>query len=385
MSSRADHYDAIVIGVGGMGSATAYHLARRGVDTLGLERFDIPHSRGSSHGLTRIIRRSRYVESAYVSLINRAFELWNELDDSIEESLFHRTGYVAAGPTDGDVYSEALESCLENDLEHEVLSSAELTARYPGFELPDSFGAILDPSGGFLHAERCIVAHVEAAMAEGADIRAREPVIDWSPTSDGGVRIETAKAEYTANVLVVTAGSWASELLQVLADSAVPERQVLGWFRPSQPTLFEPETFPVFSMSAKEGHFYGFPQYSIPGFKLGKHHHLGETADPNDVGEPNRQDEQVLREFTERYFPGAAGPTMKLETCLFTNTPDEEFVLDHHPEYSQVIVGAGFSGHGFKMSSAIGEMLADLAIDGETHHPRELFRIDRFGEWECPY
>lgn len=373
-----DHYDAIVIGVGGMGSAAIYHLAKRGSDVLGLERFDVPHSRGSSHGLTRIIRRVRYIDSAYVSLLERAYELWAELDAAVEGSLLHTTGYVAAGPTDSTLYAEALESCREHGHEHEVLSASELAGRFPGYELPEGFGAIFDPSGGFLHAEGCIVAHVEAAIEAGATVRAREAVRDWTPTASGGVRVETGQASYTADRLVVTAGAWAADMVPQLETAAVPERQVLGWFQPSTPALFKPDTFPVFSMSCQEGHYYGFPIYGIPGVKVGKHHHLRETVDPASVAEPTREDENVLRSFTERYFPQGAGPTMSLKTCLFTNSPDEEFIIDRHPEHPQVVIGAGFSGHGFKMSSAIGELLADLALEVEPDHPREPFRLDRF-------
>lgn len=378
MAPGTDHYDAIVAGVGGMGSAATYYLARRGLDVLGLERFDIPHSKGSSHGMTRIIRKARYEEPAYVSLLERAYELWHDLDESAENDLFHSTDYVAAGPEGGDVFTEALESCREYGHDHEVLTGAEVSERYPGYDLPGDFKAVVDPAGGFLHAEGCIVAHVEAAHHHGAEVRAREAVLDWSPTRSGGVRVETDKAAYTADRLVVTAGAWVSELLPELASAAVPERQVLGWFQPDRSDAFAPDAFPVFSLGGDEGHFYGFPIYGIPGFKVGKHNHFHETVDPDDVGEPTRADERVLRAFAERYFPDGAGPTMTLETCLFTNSPDEEFIVDRHPEHPQIVVGAGFSGHGFKMTAAVGELLANLAVDDGTDHPPDLFRIDRF-------
>lgn len=371
------HYDVIVVGVGGMGSAATFHLARRGAEVLGLERFDIPHARGSSHGSSRIIRRARYVEPAYVSLLERSYELWEELDASVEGTLFHRTGYVAASPPDGDVYSEALDSGRRHGFDHERLSAAELAERFPGYELPPDFRAIFDPSGGFLHAEQCVVAQVEAAIDQGAEVHGREAVLDWSSTGAGGIRVETDESSYTADRLVVTAGAWVAELLPELRAAAVPERQVLGWFQPSRPERFEPDAFPVFSIGCEEGHFYGCPIYRIPGVKVGKHNHLQETVDPDSVAEPNRTDERALRAFTDRYLPGAAGPTMTLETCLFTNSPDEAFIIDRHPEHPRVAIGAGFSGHGFKMSAAIGEVLARLALEEDPDHPLERFRVDR--------
>jgi len=378
MVQRVKHYDAIVVGVGGMGSAATHHLARRGRNVLSLERHDIPHSKGSSHGKTRIIRKAGYTDPAYTSLLERAYELWRDLDDSAEHDLFHDTGYVAAGPEDGDVFTAALESCRENDYDHEVLMGGEISERYPGFDLPAEFKAVVDPTGGFLYVEGCIVAHVRAAHRHGADIRAREPVLDWSPTRSGGVRVETNKAAYTADRLVVTAGAWASELLPMLKTTAIPERQVLGWFQPDQPDRFTSDKFPVFSLDGEEGGFYGFPIYQVPGFKLGKHNHFYETVDPDEVGEPTRADERILRTFAERYFPDGAGPTMTLETCLFTNSPDEGFIIDRHPEHSQVIVAAGLSGHGFKMSAAVGELLADLTVEDGDSRPPDSFRIDRF-------
>jgi sarcosine oxidase len=371
-------YDAIVVGVGAMGSAATYHLARRGVDVLGLEQFDVPHAHGSSHGVTRIIRKAYYEHPDYVPLLERAYENWHDLDAGYPTDLLHTTGCVVAGPPGNDKVAGALESCREHDLAHEVVSGADLSGRYPGYEIPDDYQAVVEPEGGFLHCEQCVVAHVEAAHAEGATVRAREPVADWEPTPDGGVRVETEKGAYTADSLVVAAGAWARELVPELQGLAEPERQVLGWFQPDHPEQFDPADFPVFGLTCPEGYFYGFPRYGVPGFKIGKYNHRNEQVDPDRVAEPTAADERVLRECVERYFPDADGPTMRLETCLFTNSPDEDFVVDFHPEHPQVVLAAGFSGHGFKLSSAIGELLADLAVDGESDLPRDLFRLDRF-------
>ncbi|WP_435152591.1 N-methyl-L-tryptophan oxidase [Haladaptatus sp. DFWS20] len=372
------HYDTIVVGVGGMGSATASHLAERGQDVLGLERYDVPHAQGSSHGVTRIIRKAYYEHPDYVPLLERTYDLWHELDEVHPTQLLHTTGCVVTGPEGSEKVAGARESCEQHGIDYELLSAAEINDRYPGYELPDDFVAVVEPEGGFLHVEQCVVAHVQSALRNGATIRAREAVLDWEPTSDGGVRVETDKASYTADTMVVTAGAWAANLLPMLDTQAVPERQVLGWFQPKLPERYQPDKFPVFMVECEEGYFYGFPEYGVPGYKVGKYNHFHEQVNPDEMAEPNRADERVLRDFTERYFPDAAGPTMRLETCLFTNSPDEHFIVDTLSDHPQVVVGAGFSGHGFKLSSVIGEILAELAIDGESRHDIDLFSVNRF-------
>ncbi|WP_049921814.1 N-methyl-L-tryptophan oxidase [Halopiger djelfimassiliensis] len=374
-----DQHDVIVLGVGGMGSATVAHLADRGVDVLGLERYDVPHGYGSSHGITRIFRLAYYEHPDYVPLLRRAATLWEDLESDHDRQLLYRTGSIDAGPTDDPLVEGSKRSCEEHDLEYERLSSDELTDRYPGYRLPDDYTAIYQPDGGFLVPEDCIVAHVDRAHRAGATIRARERVVNWQPTDDGGVRVETDHAAYEADSLVITAGAWAAQFVDALDGIAVPERQVLAWLQPDEPEYFAPERFPVWNLRVPEGRFYGFPVHGVPGFKLGRYHHREETVDPDAFErEPTQADERLLREFAEQYFPAGAGPTMRMETCLFTNTPDDHFVLDTLPEHPQVAVGAGFSGHGFKFASVVGEILADLALDGETDHGIEMFSLDRF-------
>ncbi|MFC6823817.1 N-methyl-L-tryptophan oxidase [Halopelagius fulvigenes] len=373
-----DRYDCIVVGVGGMGSATAFHLADRGLDVLGIERYDVPHEMGSSHGVTRIIRKAQYEDPAYVPLVRRAYDLWRELEDRTGRELLHVTGGIDAGPEDSEVFAGSVRSCEEHGIDHEVLSADELNDRFPGYDLPDHHRAVYQPDGGFLVPEQCIIAHVEAAQAAGAEIRARETVADLASLSDG-VRVTTDKGTYEADDVVVTAGAWARKLLPELTELAVPERQVLAWLRPTEPERFEASNFPVFVHAADDGHYYGFPRYDVPSFKFGKFNHFGEEVDPDAMDrEPRRGDEEMLRAYARRYFPDGAGPTMRLATCMFTNTPDHHFVLDTLPDDPRITVGAGFSGHGFKFASAVGEVLADLATDGGTDHDIDLFRLDRF-------
>jgi len=370
-------YDAIVVGVGGMGSSTAYHLARRGKRVLGLERFGVPHSMGSSHGHTRIIRLAYYEDPSYVLLLRRAYELWREIQSTAGERLLHTTGSIDAGPEDSWVFRGSWESCRLHDLPHEVLTGAELKRRHPGYNLPPDHLALVQPEGGFLAPERCIVSYVMAAQALGAEIHGHEQVLEWEPL-DGGVRVRTDRGSYEADRLVVTAGAWNGEFLDVLDGLAVPERQVLAWLQPERPEHFRPDNFPVFNLLVDEGRFYGFPVFGVPGFKFGKYFHLNETGSADEIDrQPHDYDERILRSFAERYFPDGCGPTMDLQTCMFTNTPDHHFVIDLHPEYPQVSFASPCSGHGFKFASVIGEVMADLATTGLTRHDINLFRLDR--------
>ena len=373
------HFDAIVVGIGAMGSAAAYHLAQRGVQVLGLEQFGIPHDLGSSHGLTRIIRLAYYEDPAYVPLLHRAYELWHALEAAVDERLLFPTGMLNIGPPGSFVFAGALRSAQVHHLPHEVLSAAEVSYRYPAFQLPDEMQALYEPRGGFLLPERCIVGHVEQAIECGADVHGHEPVTAWQP--DGhGVRVTTSRETYHADRLVLTAGPWLSKLLQGLQVPLQVERQVLGWFQPPQPHLFQVGRLPVWGLVGEEGYAYGFPIYGTPGFKLGKYHHRQQIVDPDTVNRTaDAEDEAVLRVFVRRYFPLANGPTMALKACLFTNTLDEHFILDRHPEWPQVTLVAACSGHGFKMSSVVGEIIADLALTGETPHPIGPFQLSRFG------
>lgn len=381
--TSSPHYDAIVVGLGGMGSAALYHLARRNQKVLGLERFDIPNEMGSSHGITRIIRLDSYEDSDYVPLLRRAYELWRDLERSAGEQFHYITGAINAGPPDSEVFQGSLRSCRDHGLAHEVLDSVELRRRFPGYQLPSGTMAVFQPDGGFLLPERCIVAHTQLAQALGADVRAREQVVEWEPLGSG-VRVRTDRGEYQAYHLLLTAGAWMGQLAPLLARLAIPERQCLAWFQPLRSELFAPDCFPVFNVLVEEGRYYGFPIFAVPGFKVGRYHHLGQRADPDRTPRTcDPEDEALLRSFTERYFPDAAGPTASLKFCMFTNSPDRHFILDLHPQAPQVVLAAGFSGHGFKFCSVIGEVLADLATTQMTRHHISFLRLARFALTPC--
>lgn len=375
-------YDVIIVGIGGMGSAAAWQLARRGARVLGLERFDIPHAMGSSHGISRIIRLPYYEDPAYVPLLRRAYELWREIEQATGEEILVVTGSIDASPEDDPLFQGALASARLHDLPHEVLSGEAVNARFPGYRLPASHRAVFQAEGGLVASERAIVAHVRAAQAAGADIRAREAVLGWEVRSGGdGVVVTTDRGRHEAARLVLAAGAWMADLFPALAGLAVPERQVLAWLQPKEPDLFGIDRFPVFNLQVEEGRYYGLPVYDVPGFKFGRYHHHGETAPADEMRrEPDQEDERLLREFGERYFPKGSGATMALRSCMFTNTPDEHFIIDRHPEHPQVVLVSPCSGHGYKFCSVIGEIVADLASqDGTTRHDIDFLRLGRLG------
>jgi sarcosine oxidase len=371
-----ERYDVVVVGVGAMGSAALYHLARRGTRALGLERFDVPHEHGSSHGFTRIIRLAYFEHPDYVPLVRRAYELWRELEEEAGEPLLHVTGIVEGGER---ILEGALRSCAEHGLPHELLDGRELGRRFPAYRLPPQMTVVYQPDGGFLRAERCVVAHVSGALARGALVRARERVLEWRETG-AGFLVHTDRGEVATDRLVLTAGAWSQAVARLPQGTVRGVRQVFAWLSPSRPELFASRCFPVFNLVLEGTHFYGFPSDSVPGFKLGRYDHNAPGGDPDALDrEPTLADEEPLRAFAERYFPDGAGPTLALRTCLFEPSPDEHFLIGRHPDSEGAIVAAGFSGHGFKFASVVGEILADLALEGTTRHDLSLFRIDRFG------
>ena len=375
-------YDAIVVGVGGMGSAALYHLARRGLKVLGLDRYDIPNDMGSSHGATRIIRLAYSEHPSYVPLVRRAYELWRHLEEESGETLLVTTGSIDAGPPGGPVFEGSLASCHLHQISHQVLSAREVNRRFPGYHLPDGVMALHQADGGLLLPEGCISAYAVAAARLGAEVRARERLLGWKAEGDG-VGVVTDRGRYSAGRLVVCAGSWAGKMLPLLQTTLRPERQVVAWLQPLRPDLFSHQAFPVFNLEVEGRKLYGFPTYVVPGgvlgFKVGVYHHLHQEVDPDSTDRKvHREDEELLAGFASRYFPQGAGPILASETCIFTNTPDGHFILDRHPQHPQVVMAAGFSGHGFKFCSVVGEVLADLAVDGCSHHDMDLFKLDRF-------
>jgi sarcosine oxidase len=359
------HYDVIVAGIGGMGSAACYHLARRGQRVLGLERFDLGHAMGSSHGLSRIIRI--------------AAELWHETGREAGQKLFHVTGSLdIATEKDGFVES-SLGSCLRHGLKHEILERKEIERRFPAFRLTPDHKALWQPDGGFIASEKAIYAHAGLAMKYGADLQFNEPILDWKTTANGGVEVRTERQTYTAGSLVLSAGAWMPGLVPALGKAEHVVKQAIGWFGTRQPELFTEQKFPVFILTVDEGSFYGFPLYEHPGVKVGGPHFAREPIDPNDPDRtPSAKQVAAIQDCLRKYIPAAAGEPITLKGCMYTVTPDEHFVVDRLPEVPQVIALSPCSGHGFKFSSVMGEIAADLTIVGSTRHDIAPFAINRF-------
>lgn len=381
MSHTAERYDVIVVGVGGMGSAACYHLAKRGLRVLGLEQFNIPHALGSSHGITRIIRLGYYEHPSYTPLLRRAFELWRDLQAKVDERLLYETGSIDAGASGELTFEGSLSACKLHNLPYEILNSAQVEKRFPAYKLPKEIMSVFQPDGGFLLPERCIVSHVTAAQDLGARIQAREEVLEWS-VQPNGVRLLSDQGTYEAEQIIFTAGAWTGQLIKEMGMFTKVERQVLGWFQPLQKGLFNPEKFPVFNLQVPEGRYYGLPEYSVPGFKLGRYHHLDEEILPQNLSQLcTKADQSALRDFVAKYFPMGNGPTMALAPCMFTNTLDEHFIIDEHPSHSQVLIMSPCSGHGFKFCSVMGEIAADLVQARKTQHDISLFRLKKGREF----
>ena len=370
-------YGAIVLGLGAMGSATAYHLARRGVRVLGLDAFGRGHTNGSSHGRSRIIREAYFEAPEYVPLVQRAYTLWRELEAEAGRELLRITGGLTVGAPEGALFAGALASARQHGLPHEELGPEEVATRFPGFRLPGGLRAVHEPNAGILDPEACVLAHLDGAARHGATIRHDEPARRWSADGDGA-RVETDGGTYRADRLVITAGPWAGEVLADLGLPLTVQRVVNVHFAPARPALFAPERCPVYILGVPEGDYYGFPALPGQGVKFGRHD-VGEVCTPDTIRRTVDPAEiAALGAVLDRYLPGAAGEVLRTLTCMYTNTPDRDFVLDRHPAHAQVVYGCGFSGHGFKFASVIGEILADLAIDGRTRHAIGFLAASRF-------
>ncbi|MEV1287690.1 N-methyl-L-tryptophan oxidase [Micromonospora sp. NPDC049679] len=374
-------HDVIVVGLGGMGSAAAYHLAARGQRVLGLERFGPVHNRGSSHGGSRIIRQSYFEDPAYVPLLLRSYELWEKLERDAGRDIVSLTGGVFVGRSDSLTVAGSLRAARQWDLPHEILDPGEIRRRFPTLNpRPDEI-ALFEAKAGFARPEATVAAHLQLAARHGADLRYDEPVLRWEALPGGGVRVVTGDAFYTADRLVVCPGAWAPELLADLGVPFTVERQVMYWFQPqSGVAAFQPERHPIYIHEDAAGtQIYGFPAIDGPdgGAKVA-FFRRGRVCTPDTVDRQVHPEEiQAIRDHLGRVLPPLAGRILRAATCMYTNTPDQHFVIATHPEHPQVTVACGFSGHGFKFVPVVGEILADLATGGSTAHPISLFNPRR--------
>lgn len=368
-----------MIGLGGMGSAAARHLAARGQRVLGLERFGPAHDRGSSHGGSRVIRQSYFEDPAYVPLLLRAYELWADAEKEADVDLLTLTGGLYLGPPQSTTFAGSLAAAREWGLPHEVLDADAVRARFPTITPAADEVAVYEERAGFVRPEASVAAHLELAARDGADLRFGAQVLDWTATGHG-VRVRTTEGEHTADRLVICPGAWAPSLL---ADLGVPlrvERQVQYWFAP--PGGVAPFAgHPVYVAEQASGaQIYGFPAINGPdgGVKVA-FFRRGLETDPDALDRAITDAEvDEMRARVAATLPGLAGPLVTAVACMYTTTPDEHFVIAPHPEHDRVTVACGFSGHGFKFVPVVGEILADLATTGTTAHPIALFDPGRF-------
>jgi len=375
-----ERYEAIIVGAGSIGMAAGYELAKRKVRTLLIDAFDPPHTMGSHHGDTRIIRFAYGEGSEYVPLALRAQELWRQLERDTGTSLFLQTGVLSAGPEDDAYLRGVRESSERYSLPLEMLDAEEIQRRWPGIRVPAHFIGCLETAAGVLFSERCIAVCRQLAVEQGADLLTGTKVTGIRGDDDG-VSVETANGTYRAKKLLLSAGAWNPGLLASLGLNLpiVPTRKAVAWFG-AEESLYGTGKFPAFVFSLKDSAYYGFPNIDGTGLKIGRHDG-GEAIDPDRLDRTfgtHPSDEGDLRSFLETYMPQAAGPLQKGRICIYSVTPDEHFVIDRHPQYPHIVIAAGFSGHGFKFASSIGEAASQLLTEGQAELDLSLFTLRRF-------
>jgi sarcosine oxidase len=370
-------YDVIVVGLGVTGLAALAELARRGVRALGIERHAVGHDLGSSHGETRMIRLGYFEHPSYVPLLRRTYALWRALDTVANTRLLHITGIAEMGPADSDIVAGTLAASRMHGLPHEVLDAAEAMRRFPAFRLPQDFVCVVQPDGGFIAAEAAMTTLAAQARTHGAEILSHAEVQSVKP-GNGGVRVATSRGDIDAKAVIVAAGPWMTQLVRKLPLRVT--RQVMTWFEAPQPELFVQGRFPVFLLASRHGNHYGFPSLDGRSVKIAKHHHFDETVDPDRVERKiSAADEAAVRSALSEFIPAADGPLTAAKTCLYTVTPDHDFIVDRLPDTPNIVVAAACSGHGFKFAPVLGEVLADLAIKGETGQDISRFQLSRLG------
>lgn len=379
-------YDVIIIGLGGMGSAAAYQLARRGKRVLGLERFTAAHSQGSSHGKSRIIRQAYFEHPDYVPLLMRAYQLWEQIEHDSQTQLLTLTGGLMIGRAGNRTLEGSIRSANEYHLPHELLDAAEIRRRFPPFQVSDDFQGLYENKAGFLHPEQSVAAHLQLATALGAELHFEEPALDWQADPDH-IKVHTASGRYSAERLILAPGAWAPRLMADLRVNLTVERNILFWFEPvTNPEAFLPERFPIYIWETEPGvQIYGFPTQAGPpgGVKVALFH-SGTVCTPETIDRQVHSHEvEHMRAMLAAHIPSLNGPLLETATCMYTSTADEHFIVALHPQHTNVVVASPCSGHGYKFASVMGEILAELATEGHTRHPIGLFDPQRLAKTEA--
>ncbi len=371
-------YDIIVIGLGANGSSALFNLSRTGKRVLGVDQFQPPHQRGSSHGESRIIRQAYHENPLYVPLVKAAYPLWEELERLSGKRLFIRTGGLLLGQEAAGVVRGAKASAELHGIPYEYLGAAEIRKRFPAFRPDEDTVGVVEKEAGILFPEVCIAAYLEAAAANGAEVNTLEQVLSIEPGRENVV-VTTSAGRYSAEKVIVSAGAWLGSMMPGLALPLSIERQVLYWFENGNPAwrgYFQPSGMPVFIWEHVIGKmFYGFPDLGR-GVKIG-FHHGGRHILPDELEqEVSASEIAEMGEMAERYL--SMEPVFKTSTvCMYTNTPDENFIIDFHPEHKNILIASPCSGHGFKFSSLTGQLLCKMVMGEETGFDLAPFALGR--------
>ena len=379
------NYDVAVVGLGGIGSAILAHCARRGAAAIGLEQFQRGHELGASSGKSRMIRKAYFEDSAYVPLVLRAYELWHELERDAGAELMHQTGVLAVGTEESQIIRGIKRAAREHALRLETLGQEEVVRRYPHLKLLPDETAVFEPNGAVLEPERATAAHLACAESAGAELSFENEMVAWEPVQDGVLLRLADGRRITARTVVLALGPWFQAALGSVGISLRLQRNVQVWFAPKIAGYAAPE-FPAFLLdrAGLPAPLYGFPDFG-DGLKAA-FHGSGDFTDPQKLDREIEiaRDVQPLVAAMEQWMPGAAGSVLSAKPCLYALTRDEHFVLGQHPDHPSVILCGGFSGHGFKFAPVIGEIAADLALDGGTRHQIEFLSPNRFRNGGSP-
>jgi sarcosine oxidase len=385
-ANSSTSFDAIVIGVGTMGAPACYYLAKRGYKVLGIEQFDITHEFGSHAGQSRIIRKAYFEHPAYVPLLNRAYENWKKIEEESGEQVYYQTGVVYFGQPDRSILHGVKLSADLYHIDVENVNDTDSKKRFSPFNIPNSFKTVFEPEAGFITPEKAIKLYAGQAVKHGAEIHPFEKVIDWKKTGDSIV-VNTTKNSYQCNKLIITSGAWSGNMIPRISGKIEVTRQFVAWIKPKNWDDYTLNNFPCWLIDDDErpGCYYGFP--ILPPDKFGEPHGLkiachypGSVTDVDKVNRQNTEEDiENIRYALDKYLPGTFNGMVTTKTCLYASLPDENFIIDKLPGFEKnVVVACGFSGHGFKFASVVGEVLADLAIDGATQQPIEFLNARRF-------